>query len=637
MTTLELLSDFGGLAWFWALFWVVVKMAAVTAVTTGLSMLLAKRNKSGMKPAGVTEFRYPTAIEGRPLPVVWGKRRVLSCNAITPAFDYTARKKKHKRQTAAYYYFAGLHLQVCHAADGVKQIWVAHKCLWPTVDDETAEAADATLTASITLASQIFGGWRREGGFSGTISIQYGGAAQAQNAYLTSKLGTDIPAYRGMVGLILERPYIGTSPYLKPVTALVKRTDIFCDPARSAMWYVAKANVGDDHMNPVHVIYELITSPYIGAGKDTALIGGSFTTAADSCYADGYGVDVVWDSAPDDVQSMIDKLCEIIDGVVYQDPSTGLFEIALARPDYDPGALTAYDESDFWVEDYEVPSPAKTPAKTVVHWHDRVSTKKRQALDDDIALLEIQGANPVIREHDFSGFIAWEELANKVAAREQNQASAMSKILTLRADRRMSDLNRGDVFKITYGPFKIVTMIVRVIALEYGSLADGEVTLRVQEDVYGTIYTVYGSPPLETDAEGVTDPVTDIDYYGNTTSGTVTWDDGFVHYEGRTYAITGDAAGTTDQYVYFDPSVSETELQHSAAPPTGGTAYVLFENSGGVITETYAMVEETTVVQADYITDDWRFRQDADRILHIERETGGAWNEDGGQIGHASP
>src|SRR4030042_2870596 len=147
----------------------LIKMVIVTAITTALSMLLARRQKGpSTKPAGINEFQYPTAIEGRPLLVVWGKRRVLSCNAITPVFDLGVRRKRKDGQTVAYYYDIGLHIQVCHAADGTPPLWMGGYIVRPNPWSYTKEQAEATAGGTIAAGSR-FGGWEREGGVSGQI------------------------------------------------------------------------------------------------------------------------------------------------------------------------------------------------------------------------------------------------------------------------------------------------------------------------------------------------------------------------------------------------------------------------------------------------------------------------------------
>lgn len=600
---------------------------AITAVTTILQMALAAKNKR--KPAGANEFTYPTAQEGRPLLVVWGKRRVLSCNAITPVFDLRMRKKKAGgifglgKQTVAYYYDVGLHLAVCHAADGVKQLWMGNKVIWPTPGDATAESADATLTATVA-AGNIFGGYKSEGGVSGTISIQYGGAAQSLNAYLADKLGSNLPAYRGMLGLIWQQLYIGTTPYIKPMTALVKRTDIDC--ANAEMWYVAKANIGDDHCNAIHILYELLTSTIVGAGKSSSLIGDSFTAAADTCYDEGYGLDIVWDSAPDDVQTMIDTICEIIDGVLYQDLSTGKFEIGLARADYDPEELTTYGEDDFWIELMEYPSPSQSPSKTFVHFTDRASTKKRPAYDDDIALMEVQGSNPVAQEFNCSGFLCDEVLANRIAARNQNHASAMPKTLVLNCDRRMSDLHKNSVFKVTYPALNIAGLIVRVLDADYGSLEDGRVRLTVQEDVYGAVYTAYAAPPLPGSVPA-NPAYADIEYEIDPDTGGVTVG-GTIGVGGQTYAPAAHTTVITDRYVWFDLA-NPAEWQHGADAPTAAGTYLVIDNEPLGTVTLHNEAEEVTEDSELTTAGNWRMVSDAGDLLHLQHLEDGDWVDQG--------
>ncbi|MBN1853453.1 MAG: hypothetical protein JW829_12040, partial [Pirellulales bacterium] len=396
--------------------------------------------------------------------------------------------------TVAYLYSIGLHMGVCQAnIDGIRQIWVADTCVWPTLDDPEDLAADGATTATIA-AGNCFGGYKREGGVSGTVHIQYGGATQTLDSYLESRLGTDEPAYRGFTGVILALVYIGTMPQIKPWSFLGKRTDQLTDG--SQMWYISKAPIGSDgDLNAIHIIYELLTSIIVGLGKDADSIGSSFLTAADTCYDEGYGLSCVWDSASDDVESMVQQIEGIIDGKVYVDPSTGKFEIGLVRDDYDAGSLEEFDESDFWVEQMATSSPGKVPSRTIVDWHDRVTLESRPAVDDDIALLARQGGHPIVQEFDYSAFVCSAELAGKIAAREQQQFSAMPKRLTLRALRTMAHLYETSVIRISYPALNIASMVVRVVTIDRGSLTEGECILEVVEDVFSQAYTTYGMPP----------------------------------------------------------------------------------------------------------------------------------------------
>ncbi len=507
----------------WALiWWLFVKVVVPMAIGTGIALLTKKSgSERGPKPAGKDAFQLPTAEEGRSLPVLFGTRRIRGVNAVSPLLDWLTvairTRVNHKRVTSGWAYYIGLHMGVCHAnIDGIKQIWFAETCVWPTLDDPSAEAADGQTTATVD-AQDCWGGTDREGGVSGTINIQYGGSAQTLDSYLESKLGSGQPAYRGFTGLVLVHQfYIGTHHVLRPPSVLAKRTDIKHSDG-SAIWYAAKAAVGaDGDLNGVHILYELIFDAVIGLGKDVSLLGDSFTAAADTCYTEGYGLSCVWDWAPDDIASMIEQIEQIIDGKVYMDPSTGKFEIGLVRNDYDAGSLTEYGPDDFWIDAAAFSSTGTVPSKTIVHWHDRTTLNSRPATDDDIALLARQGGNEVVQEFDYSAFVCSGTLANTIAARDQTTVSAMPKRYTLRALRTMADLYETAVIKIAYPALNITSMIVRVLNIDRGSLASGECIIDVVEDVFGQSYTVYGSPPSEgvsTPAETVTDRVSDTGDY----------------------------------------------------------------------------------------------------------------------------
>jgi len=471
--------------------WLVWTLIA-TAVSTGIAYLLRQKPKGN--PAGSSAFNLPTATEGRPLPVIRGCRRYRGPNAISPIFNYHVEKKeKHHGATIALYYYVSLHMGICQAnVDGVLQIWVADTCVWPVLNDPTIRAAEGVTTSWIA-APYCFGGYEREGGVSGTVHIQYGGITQTLDSYLEAWLGADQPAYRGFTGVILADVYMGSVPQLKPLSFLVKATKKLVDG--DAMWYIAKAPIGAyADFNAIHMIYEWITCPIIGMGKDPGLIGDTFATAAETCYDEGMGLSYAWDSAPDGIDDMIHQVEQIINGKVYTDPATGKFEIGLIRQDYDL-PLDIFDESDFWVESMPTSSPGTIPSRTVVLWHDRTTDQSRPAMADDIALLARQGGHPIVQELDYSAFVCDGDLANTIAARIQQQISAMPKRLTLHALRTMAHLHETSVIEIAYPELNIASMIVRVVTIDRGSLTEGECIIEVVEDVFGQAYTCYGTPP----------------------------------------------------------------------------------------------------------------------------------------------
>lgn len=141
--------------------------------------------------------------------------------------------KGGKKQTVGYKYYLGMHLGLCHGPiDKITRL---------NVDDRQAWAGTSTGGSINVNAAELFGGEKREGGVSGTIDVAMGGPAQGQNSYLVSKLGSLIPAYRGIVGLIFRQAYLGNNPYLKKWSARGQR--VYTRQNGIAQWYSAKAGI----------------------------------------------------------------------------------------------------------------------------------------------------------------------------------------------------------------------------------------------------------------------------------------------------------------------------------------------------------------------------------------------------------
>lgn len=114
---------------------------------------------------------------------------------------------KSKSVTVGYKHYLGEHMVLCHGPiDYVSRIRVDERIAW------SGEENGGQINVQ---AAELFGGESREGGVSGLVDIEMGGSAQGQNSYLVSILGSDVPAYRGVVSAILRQCYLGNNPYLK--------------------------------------------------------------------------------------------------------------------------------------------------------------------------------------------------------------------------------------------------------------------------------------------------------------------------------------------------------------------------------------------------------------------------------------
>jgi hypothetical protein len=151
-----------------------------------------------------------------------------------------------KKQTVAYKYFLGMHMILCHGViDYIRKIRVDDKDVFgDDVTDFTYDQADplgwGASDEKISIDKpEIFGGEKREGGIVGDVDVESGSPTQGRNSYLQSILGIDIPSFRGVAAVVLNKVYLGLNPYLKKWGFRARRINKATDG--SDQWYLEKA------------------------------------------------------------------------------------------------------------------------------------------------------------------------------------------------------------------------------------------------------------------------------------------------------------------------------------------------------------------------------------------------------------
>ncbi|PSJ55814.1 phage tail protein [Pseudaminobacter soli (ex Li et al. 2025)] len=204
-----------------------------------LNLILTPKPQDA-KPASLSDFKAPTADEGREIPVAFGTNDFADPNVVwygSLGTDAIKGPRRYgffgPRQTLGYKYYLGMHMGLCHGpADEIQEIRVGDKVAW--------KGAFRGGRMGINKEN-LFGGQDREGGISGKLDVEMGAQDQGRNDYLVAKQGPDTPAYRGIVGIVLRGVYLGTSPYIKPWAFRIKR--IFKRSDGSAQWYPQTAEV----------------------------------------------------------------------------------------------------------------------------------------------------------------------------------------------------------------------------------------------------------------------------------------------------------------------------------------------------------------------------------------------------------
>jgi len=485
----------------------------ILAISIGISYLLRDK-PADAKPPGLDDIDVPTAELGTPYNIIFGQPPRYKSAMVLWYGDFYAKAIKVSGTTIGYAYNLGMHLGLCHAnIDGIKQVWVDDRVMYPTLDDSSSFMADNTVSFKVSQGD-VWGGRKKNGGIVLDCDVLYGESSQVQNTYLMAQQGgaNGTPTYRGITSVVFNRSYWGKSPRLPYLSWVVKRTNQHHDG--TAQWYSAKAVVDSyNSLNIIHVIRECLTSTVFGKGISTDRIDSTtFEAAADTLYTEGVGIGYKYHPGSESIADFIVSLEEIMDGILLFDHSVGKYKIKLIRDDYVLGSLTTYTEDDFDIIELNRPTEFQTPSETTVFYTDIKSAKSAPAKDDDIALIEIQGMSPTTQEFNWP-MIVNPTLANTLASREQDFSSRMGVILQLSCKRTMYNYQRGDLFVIQHSRLTtagISSMTVRVISIDRGKLEDGEMIYEVIEEVFETASPTNTAPGSS--QGGAFDP--DVTYEG---------------------------------------------------------------------------------------------------------------------------
>lgn len=463
------------------------------------------------KAAALDDFDFPTAEEGRPIPVVFGTVRITGPNILWYGdLGTKAIKKKSmfSSTTIGYKYFMGLHFGVCHGpVDALTKIEAGEKTAW---------SGSVTTNSSITISQgELFGGKKREGGLVGTVDVCMGGAAQAANTYLDSAIGYplggpavlgDLPAFRGILGLVWrgsgsgglfsflrydQGGYIGTTPYAKPWAFTVKR--ITSGWQGGTVWYSAKAAIGSA-MNGAHIVYQTLTDPEWGMGLPAdKLDEASFTAAADLLYAENFGLSLLWNQQAT-IEDFLAEVLNHVAGVLAFDRSTGKYRLTLLRGNYDAGALPAYGpETLSAVTSFQRQAWGETVNELTLGYTDPATLKSTSVTVHDLANVRAQGVR-VATGLTYPGIVS-ATIAQEVAMRELAARSTPLAKITFRVNRDLWQTKNADVVKITWPVLGIENLIVRVLKVRQGTLGNGELEVEGVEDVFALSLTTYTAQP----------------------------------------------------------------------------------------------------------------------------------------------
>lgn len=469
-------------------FFVILLFVALTLLS---DLLKPSPKNDGQRPASLGDFSFPTATEKRVVPIVWGTVKLSGPNVVWYG-DLRPRAITESVKTGlfssedivtGYRYFIGIQMGLCRGElDSILRIFVDDEVLW---DDGIS--ADGTITID---KPRFFGGANGQGGITGDLSVRLGTESQSVVTYLEDfqAQGGDTPAYRGTAHVVLEGMYMGTSTSVKPWQFEVRRIPNGLELATPAI------NDGND-ANPANVIYEILTNTEWGLGLSGSTIDTDrFELAAATLLDEGNGFSFVLDS-PREAYELLQEIQRQIDGVVFLNRTTGLWDINLARGGYNIDAVTQLTVANVKdVREFSRGSWAETQNILHVGFASRAREyQETYAAAQDMANIRTQVGQIVKSEINYPG-VKDSDLAVQIAWRDLRSASFPLARVTLECDRTASLLNPGDVVAWTDPDLDFTKFPLRIIKIDMGELTNGRVIVEAVQDVFTAVTPSFNSP-----------------------------------------------------------------------------------------------------------------------------------------------
>lgn len=412
---------------------------------------------------------------------------------------------KGKAITVGWRYFLGMHMVLCHGpVDQVEAISFGDRLAW-----EGLRVGSGDIYVN---NPELFGGKQREGGVVGTVHVAMGEQTQGQNPYLLAKLGSTVPAFRGVLSMIFNHFEIGSNnPYVKSLAIRIKRVSQGWKDDIS--WYPGTADIGGA-MNAAHIVYECLTNDEWGMGYPISTIDDAqFRQSADTLFAENFGLCLQW-TQQSSIKEFIQTVVDHVGAAVRTDQKTGLFQFKLFRDDYNVGTLALFDEDNIIsLESFERPNWGETTNEIVVNYTNMLEGSVKTIYAQDLANIAIQ-SQVVSASREYPGIVS-DDIAARIVIRDLKAVSSTLVKVTLLINRKAYELSKGDVIKFNWAEHGIIGMALRVLTVDTGDLLDGTVRVEAIEDIFGLPNTSYVATQVHNwqDPSAAALPITDFKHY----------------------------------------------------------------------------------------------------------------------------
>lgn len=437
-------------------------------------------DQTPLDPSG--EADAPNIDEGATVPVIFGS--VLTGRQSVSWYGGLNNEPiRQSGVTTGYKYSLTAQLSICMGpVDDVREIRFEDNVVEGATWTETTDYWDVAINSP-----DLFGGEDKEGGVVGNVRIYKGTTTQNPDVEMATLVNTALPAYRRVCYAMLHDCYIGTSSRLKSMSLLAERCP-------NGLGVLGGKHVVGSHRdsNVVCALYDVLTNPIWGAAVPTDQIDtAQWQAAALVAYDEGLGISVTL-SSPGDLDSVVQGFLRYLDGVVYDDPATGLISIQLIREgDLSSALALTADE----VSEVEISRISWVDLKSTVKvtWtNPERNYETGGVMAQNSAVVRALGGAVDLETIDSPGFTS-AAVATEAATRSLRALSYPLSKVQVKGNRTLALLRVGKPFHLTWQR-PSVSAYYRVTEVNFGSSGDPYPTVNAVEDVFAAAANTFTPP-----------------------------------------------------------------------------------------------------------------------------------------------
>ena len=300
-----------------------------------------------------------------------------------------------------------------------------------------------------------------------------------------------IPGYRGFLSMFFGgvddfRWFIGSNPDLQNYSFVAGSW-----PAGDGLYQQMGFNV-----NPIDVIYDMLTDTRKLGYPTSRIDYDNFVAAARTLFEEGHGYARSIEETRS-AESHIQDILKQIDGVMYEDPTTGLLKIKLIRPDYVFSQIPLITNRNCEsLESFSAGSWTDTYTRIKVVFTNRSNNYREASAVAQNQANAVGAINPEVRDLtlQFPG-VTDISRAKIIAAREL--AARSRPIMRCRAvvGRSFFSQTPGNALRVSWPNYNLDQVVFRIAKVDKGTMENGQIALELIQDFFYTYNSTTSHSP----------------------------------------------------------------------------------------------------------------------------------------------